>query len=487
MADLGSAQLGAIVGAAGAVLVLTAGRRATLVGGFLLLAIAELALVGSSAVPGRLLSPTLAVLGIAAGAVVVAVAAALARWPGIVILLVLVAAPFRLPLDFGREHRFFVAIAEPGQLGRLLPLYAVLAAATALLLWQTLRTGVVRTLPPLLAWSAAAFIAFAALSLVWSDDVHAGTNVLAYFLLPFAVLVAVVGRAPIEPWLPRALAIAGVALGLLFALVGLVQAWTGTLLFYAPNLEISNSYGTYFRVTSLFRDPSLYGRHVVLAIALVLVAAWLGRLNLGVAVALVAVLWTGLYFSYSQSSFVALFFVTAWIVLSAGGRTARRVVLAGSIVAVVAAGGLAAAAVAESSAKRVTSDRSRRVELTAKVYRHHPVLGVGLGAQPLATQHVAVRKGPVARFVSHATPLTVAAELGTLGIALAAVLFVAAVRAVAEIRRRDIAVGTALGAVLLALFVHSLFYSGFFEDPITWFALGLAAAFLGATAPAARR
>src|SRR3954452_2995961 len=262
MADLGSAQLGAIVGAAGAVLVLTAGRRAPLVAGFVLLAVAEVALVGSSAVPGRLLSPTLVVLGVAALAVVAAVAAALGRRPGLVILLVLIAAPFRLPLDFGREHRFFVAIAEAGQLGRLLPLYAVLAAATALLLWQTVRTGVVRPLPHLLAWPAAAFIGLAALSLLWSDDVHAGTNVLAYFLLPFAVLVAVVGRAPIEPWLPRALAIAGVALGLLFAVVGLFQAWTGTLLFYAPNLEISNSYGTYFRVTSLFRDPSLYGRHV---------------------------------------------------------------------------------------------------------------------------------------------------------------------------------------------------------------------------------
>jgi hypothetical protein len=30
-------------------------------------------------------------------------------------------------------------------------------------------------------------------------------------------------------------------------------------------------------------------------------------------------------------------------------------------------------------------------------------------------------------------------------------------------------------AVFLALFVHSLFYSGFFEDPIVWGAMALAA------------
>src|SRR5829696_2970652 len=71
--DVGTAQLGAIAGAAGAVLVLTAGRRATLAGGFALLAFAEAALVGSLAVADRLASPTFAALGLAG---LVAVAAA---------------------------------------------------------------------------------------------------------------------------------------------------------------------------------------------------------------------------------------------------------------------------------------------------------------------------------------------------------------------------------------------------------------------------
>src|SRR5215213_5503056 len=147
--DVGTAQLGAIAGAAGAVLVLTAGRRATLLGGFALLAFAEAALIGSLAVADRLASPTFAALGLAALVAVAATAAVLARRPLFVLPLVLAAAPFRLPLDFGREHRFFVALAEPGQLGRLLPLYGVLGAAAALLLWQTMRTGAVRVVPRL--------------------------------------------------------------------------------------------------------------------------------------------------------------------------------------------------------------------------------------------------------------------------------------------------------------------------------------------------
>ena len=51
--------------------------------------------------------------------------------------------------------------------------------------------------------------------------------------------------------------------------------------------------------------------------------------------------------------------------------------------------------------------------------------------------------------------------------------------------RRDGALGVALAAVLVALFVHSLLYAGFFEDPLTWGVLGVAAAFL-AVAPVPR-
>ena len=86
------------------------------------------------------------------------------------------------------------------------------------------------------------------------------------------MLVAVVGRAPFPAWMPRALAIAAVALAALFAVVGLVEEATHRLLFYTPSVEVGNAYSSFFRVTSLFRDPSLYGRHVVLGIAIVLVA-----------------------------------------------------------------------------------------------------------------------------------------------------------------------------------------------------------------------
>lgn len=480
MDGLGTAQVAAVLGALGVVLLLAVPRRAAVLGGLGLLAAAEAGLVGSLAVTERIVAPAALALAAVAGLLLVAGATVLVRRPELVTPLVLAAAPFRLPLDFGREHRYFVAVAETGQLGRLLPLYVVLGAAATALAWRLARDGTLPRLPREVAWPLAAFLAWASLSLLWTDDLHAGENLLAYFLLPFAVLIAVVVAAPFPPWLPRALAWIAAALGLLFALVGLAQEATGRLFFYAPNLEVSNTYSEYFRVTSLFRDPSLYGRHLVLAVAVVFVAVWLRRVHVMLAAAAIAVLWAGLYFSYSQSSLAALFVVIVGVAAITGIRRMRLAIAGAALVAVLAGAGLVAAAVADESTQRATSDRSRRVEVTMDVFVDQPVAGVGLGGQPRAAQQRAERPGPVPNYVSHTTPLTVAAELGAIGLLLYVLVLASAAWLVERVRRRDPPLGLALGAVLVALFVHALFYSGFFEDPITWLAIAVGAAALAA-------
>jgi hypothetical protein len=80
--------------------------------------------------------------------------------------------------------------------------------------------------------------------------------------------------------------------------------------------------------------------------------------------------------------------------------------------------------------------------------------------------------------VSHTTPLTVFAELGIIGLALYVWLLVGGALLIATVLRRDRALGLALTASFLALFVHALFYSGFLEDPITWFVLAVGAGYL---------
>src|SRR5918992_1618154 len=479
-----AAELAGIVGAVGADVALLARGRWPLLAGFALLAAAELGLVAS--VSGNNgVSPALVALG-AAGLVPVAIGAAIfVRWPNLVLPAILAAAPFRPPLAFGSDNEYFVGVAAEGELGRLLPLYGVLGSTALALAWLALfGRREIEPLPWIVSVPAAAFIGIAALSLTWTSDLDAGANTLAYFLLPFAALLAVAGRAPFPLWMPRVLAIIAVALAALFAAVGLWQAATHDLFFFSPSVEVGNAFSSFFRVTSLFRDPSLYGRHVVLGIAVVLVAALARKLGVLPATALIAFLFAGLVFSYSQSSFAALFAVTLAVAAFAGDRRVR--LLAVGVAALVVLGGAVyvVASSEDRSAREVTSDRSRRIEATVEVIQDHPVVGVGLGAQPAESQARSEQGGSPTRFVSHTTPLTVAAELGVLGLVAYLSFLAGAAVLIERVRRRAPTLGLALGAVLLALVVHSLAYSGFFEDPITWVAVAICSAALAILEPA---
>jgi hypothetical protein len=476
-----TAQLAAVGGALGSALLLLARGRWPLLAGLALLALSEAGLLAALGLGGadRLFSFTGAVAAVVGAGALGAGAAALVRWPELAPLAILVAAPIRPPLDFSASNSFFVSVAEDGALGRLLPLYFVLAAAALALAYRVVRGEPVRTLPRVVSLPAAAFFAFAFVSLLWAQDLEAGTNLLVFFTVPFAVLFAAVGRSPFPAWLPRALGVAAVGLAALFAAVGLWQAATHELFFFAPNLEVSNANTDYFRVTSLFGDPSLYGRHLVLGIGILLAVLAAGRLRPLPGIALLALLWAGLLFSYSQSSMVALVVVILAVALAAGDRRVRRAVGALALVAVVAAAGfLGVKMLGGDTLSHLTSDRSDRIEDTVRVIEEHPVTGVGIGSQPRASRELAGSDRPTPSFVSHTTPLTVAAELGAIGLALYLWLLVGGGRAIAEVLRRNEGLGLALGASFLGLFAHALFYSGFLEDPITWVVLGVAAGWL---------
>jgi O-antigen ligase len=488
-----TAQLAAVGGALGSVVVLLARGRIALVAGLLLLVLAEagLALSLGSGPLDRLGSGT-ALGAVAVGlALVGAAAAVLARRPALVPVTVLLAAPFRPPLDFDSSNRFLVSIAEDGRLGRLLPLYFVLAAAVAALGWRAVRGAELRPLPRTIAAPAAAFFAFACCSLVWADDVEAGANLLLFFTLPFVALLATVARAEFPDAVPRALAAGAIGLACLFAAVGLWQAATHELFFYAPNLAISNANTDYFRVTSLFGDPSLYGRHLVLGMGVVLALLAARRWRAWPLIAALTLMWTGLFFSYSQSSMAALLAVTLALAFFTGTRRVRQAVGLLAVGAVLAAGAyLAVQMIDGESLNQVTSDRTERVEDTVRVVREDPLVGVGIGGQARASRRLARSDRPTPNFVSHTTPLTVAAELGIVGLALYVWLLVGGVRLIAAVRRRHEALGLALLASFLGLFVHALFYSGFLEDPITWLVLAVGAGYLTwieqRTAPTAR-
>lgn len=459
----------AIAGAAGVALLVLGRARAGLLAGLLVLA-GGMGGLAYALVPGSDLraladSPGRIAAICALGAVLLVLAAVLSRRPALVPVLALVAAPFRVPVTIGEQEAFL-----------LLPLYAVLAAAALAFAARLLRGTGVEPLPRPLAWPAVAFVGLSALSLLWAGDPRAGAIQLLFFLLPFGALLAVVARAPAAGWWPRSLAATLVALACGFAAVGLSQLWTERL-YFARDLEVANAYTTYFRTTSLFGDSSIYGRQLALAIVILVVALWLARIRLVLGVALLAFLWTGLYFSYSQSAMVALVASVLAVSFVAADRASRRALAAGTLVVALAAGAFVAVVVRDQPLDRLTSGRSPLVSTTWAVFVDEPLVGVGVGSQPQASQE---RSGVRDRekYASHTTPLTVAAELGVLGLAAYAAFLAGAVRLLAAAFRRDRALGLGLGAAFLLLAVHSLFYSGFFEDPLTWGILAVAAAAL---------
>jgi putative inorganic carbon (hco3(-)) transporter len=439
---------------------------------------ARLAGFGAWAAGGVMLLPYLAPGGHEpllplAGAVGLAVAAGLGalllRKPWLLVVGALALAPVRVPMELGGESA-----------NLLLPLYVLVTGAAAMVGWRLVRdVARPRELGPL-AWPLALFVAWAGLSLLWTVDLRQGIVHLAAFQLPFAMLALAVASLPwSRRWLSAVL-FQLLAMAVIFALVGGYQ-WFTREIFWNPKVEVGNAYAPFYRVNSIFWDPSIYGRFLVVAIlaCLVLVLARApARLALAAAAA-IALTWVGLVLSFSQSSFVAL---AVCVLVAAGFAWQRRVVLGlGALAAVVAAAGFAAPQVRaelRDDLDRATSGRAGLVWNGARIAAENPVSGVGLGGFVRAYADLTGLPGEQPRIAaSHNTPITVAAELGLPGLVLLLWLVGAALAVTLRGAWRSFTGRASLivGLGLLAIFVHSLFYAAFLEDPMTWGLLGLAA------------
>jgi O-antigen ligase len=271
-----------------------------------------------------------------------------------------------------------------------------------------------------------------------------------------------------------------VAMALVFAGVGFYQYETKTI-FQNTKLNQSNIFEALFRVNSVFFDPSIYGRFLVVAMVATAVLLVRGALSLRAglaALAFLAVVWLGLLISFSQSSFAALLvavFALAVVVWRWKSLFALAAVLVVAAVVAVAQPHLMRALRhhTTSGLNHATSGRATLIAVGIKIAKANPSHGVGLGGFEHAYSK-RTHKRPK-QSASHNTPVTVAAEEGGPGLLiflwLVGALFLAAYRRI----RHDTygLVALAAGLALLAIFVHSLAYNDFFEDPTTWGLIGL--------------
>jgi putative inorganic carbon (HCO3(-)) transporter len=472
------AQAGAVVGAAGvAWLVLGRGRLLRLAG------IGAWALGLGLFLP--LLSPStsllvLVALGVAGFLVALALAFLFVSQPWALAFLTLAAAPARFPVHVGGTSA-----------NLLVPLYAVIAGAMLALAWELWRAPVPeRRELGLLAWPLALLVAWLGVSLLWSEDLRQGSITLFFFVFPFGALAVALTRLP---WSRRALAwLYGLlaAMAVLFAAVGIGQ-WLTRDVFWNPKVIVANAYAPFYRVNSLFWDPSIYGRFLVLAmlasLALLLFRAvrepgreW----ALGV---LIAGLFVGLFFSFSQSSFAAL---GLGVILAASLAWRWRAATAVAVVAaVMIPAGVAAPQLenvrhsllgsSASGLNRATSGRLKLVVNGLRVAEDHPVVGVGVGGFTKAYAERLGGRRRTPKAASHNTPVTVVSETGAVGLGLFLWLLVAALlvafRGNAGFVRTADRTALIAGILLVAIIVHSQFYNAFFEDPLSWGLLALAA------------
>ena len=397
----------------------------------------------------------------------------LLRVPWVLAFATLACIPIRIPIDIGEEDA-----------NLLLPLYAVIGSLALALAWQLLRgDGRARELGPL-AWPLAAVVGWTGLALLWTDDLREGAIFLAAFVLPFGLLAVGFARLPFSRRGLLALYGALVATALAYAGVGLYQ-WATRDVFWNPKLRVDNAYAPFFRVNSVFWDPSIYGRYLVVAILATLALVLLGvreRL-LAAGIAAIAAIWVGLLFSFSQSSFAALIAGT----LAAAAMIWRwRAAAALAVLAVVLVSvGFATPQVrhelldqSRADLNSVTSDRAGLVGNGLRIAVDHPVVGVGTGSFKRAYAEKTGLKGEEPKkAASHSTPVTVIAETGVPGLVLLCWLGMASLATAFGRRGRSAAGRAALVAALTlgAIAVHSLFYNALFEDPTMWALLGLIA------------
>jgi O-antigen ligase len=408
------------------------------------------------------------VIGLVAGGAIAA------RWPWLVIAGCVIAG-LRLPL---RD--------PPAPSDHLLPLYALLACGLAAHVYELVRR---RAHPPALGAlgpALAAWVLLAAASLFWTSDLDKGAFGVIDVALPFAALSALVGSFGLERVLPVRLGRLQVALGLLFSLVAVYQ-WQSHHLFSSRKLEVDNAYASFYRVNSLFFDPSLFGRFQALAILTLVGVLLLARrpprpLLLVLASAAV---FAGLALSYSQSS---LFALDVGLVLLAGVVWRGRAVLGfAALAALVLLASLAVPTtrhkIFSTSLSNVTSNRSSILSKGIDAFQRHPFAGSGLGSFARSAGTTAKERS---RIAPHNVVLQEAVELGLLGLIVLAGIILALLRLLLRPAdgARERTLRLVLAAELAAIAVSSLFYAALFEDPMFWVAASLVA--LSARAPARR-
>jgi hypothetical protein len=421
-----------------------------------------------------------ALFAVALGVMAMAGLAALFdRRPQLFPPLAVAALPFRIPVDTG---------ADTANL--LIPLYFVIGAGVMAYAWSYFkgtRTG--REAGPG-APEAVLLLAVVlyAVQATYTGAFEVALKNMAFFYIPFALLLRLLTTVRWTRETIRNCLLTVLGLALLFAAVGFGEFATRHLLLN-PKVIAQNQASDFFRVNSLFFDPSIYGRFLALVMLLVVAAMLWARSRRTVVLSALAlaVLWAALLTSFSQSSFAALLVGCAVL---AGLRWSWKPVIATAVVGALAAVAIVVAAPGivhldtkkSGDVEKATSSRGSLVSGGLGLFGERPLQGYGSGSFNVRFRDREDATFEQAAAASHTSPITVAAEQGAIGLVVYILLLVASFamlfRGVSELRRPrqapapEVVARGALAACFAALVIHTWVYAAFLEDPLTWTLIG---------------
>ena len=429
---------------------------------------------------------------IGALAIVAALALLIRRRPEAFPLLAILALPFRLPIATGGRT-----------VNLLIPLYLLIAAGILTRLAsrgdssaadrrRQGRSGErANVSPPWLArlltargleWLLLGAVVLYGVQALYSDDHGKAAENLAFFYIPFGLLFALLRDVQwTRALVLRCLAVA-VALAVIFAGIGFIEYYRKAL-FLNPKVVAANEYDNYFRVNSLFFDPSIYGRFLALVmIALTTVVLWTrNRRELLIGAGVLAWLMAGLITSFSESSIAALLLGLA-VLAAYRWDLLTTVYISGALLAIAAVILLASPASLHfglkgsgGSANNATSGRTNLVSGGLELFAKRPLEGYGSGSFETAYKRHSDTTAENATSASHTIPVTVAAEQGIPGLAVYLALLLVAFFVLFSGAGRS-PPRIALAACFAALVLHTWTYADFLEDPLTWTLLGIGVA-----------
>jgi O-antigen ligase len=435
-----------------------------------------------------------------------ALAFVMRRHPEVFPLLAILALPFRIPIA-----------TDTRTVNLLVPLYVVVGAGVLAFLVprlvQGLRADSRDRAGPAASWSqdgaavaprnpAAGYVGWAllaavalyALQMSYSADRAKAAENLVFFYVPFGLLFVLLRDVRWTPRLLERALILLVAMAVVLAGLGFVE-YARKSLFLNPKLIAANQYDNFFRVNSVFFDPSVYGRFLVLVMLNVTaVVLWGTRRQVQVGAIVLAWLLGGLVTSFSQSSIVALMLGLAvlaayrWGVRPTAIAAGALVVLAVLVLVLAPEGAHFGLKGKGGSADKATAGRASLIEGGLELFGKRPLQGYGSGSfEKEYKAHTSANQATAENAVSasHTIPVTIAAEQGLPGLlvyaALLAVAFLALFTGAGRSPPR-----IALAASFAALVLHTWTYSDFLEDPFTWALLAIGVALARAGGPAAQ-